>query len=195
VDFARFPVEHGDARLLDDAAHFASLVGFEIVVAKNGDGWNAHGGVLSRQDVRLVGVAMVRQVPSQQQEIGCLGDLGEHRLKGALGGSGAVQVSHGRDADRVVRHAALSLSRRCEIRMGRALLYTVRLTISVIERMSASESPATWRRLRGFLIGSAHDVELRSMVASRGSRGRSSSRARLAVCSAATPTSFACRTA
>jgi hypothetical protein len=41
-----------------------------------------------------------------------------------------VQVSYGRDTDRVVRHAALSLSRRCEIRMGRAPLYTVRLTIS-----------------------------------------------------------------
>ena len=75
-DFAGFTVEDFDARGFENVRDLGLVAGFEVVIAEDGDDGNFYRrGQLFGQHRRLIDVAVVGQVPGEEQDVGRLVDL------------------------------------------------------------------------------------------------------------------------
>ena len=102
LHLAGVAVEHRHAGRFEDVAHLVLFARLEIVVAQHADHRDVDRAQLPRQDLRLLGQAVIGQVAAQQQHVRRLGRLGQQRLQLALHRLGAMQVGQGADAHHAV---------------------------------------------------------------------------------------------
>ena len=96
-DAARFEgvaVQHLRPGLRENLADLGGFVRLEIVIAEHGHDRDMHLRQFVGEDSGFLREAGVREISSQQEQVGRFRGLGEERMEGTSGSLGAVQVSH-----------------------------------------------------------------------------------------------------
>jgi hypothetical protein len=92
-------VEHMDARVAEDPGHLRHLGGLVVVVAEHGDRGNGPGRERPPERLRILGLAGVREIAAEGQDVRLLDHVGKERAEGWPGpGASEVQVGQRRDA-------------------------------------------------------------------------------------------------
>jgi Uncharacterised nucleotidyltransferase len=97
-------IEDRDSPVLEHADDLISPARVPVVIPEHGDDWDREAAACASEHGSLVGLAVRRQVPGEQNEIGFAGDPPEGRLDFLAALGRAVDVSRGRDRDRCSFH-------------------------------------------------------------------------------------------
>src|SRR3989442_933729 len=105
VHLTHFAVKDDHAGIRENSTDFLGLARFDVVVAEHGRDRHANPGQFFREDARFLRQPVVGEIPRNQHDVRGLGESGKKRLKCALRGPGAMQITQRGHTNNVPSHA------------------------------------------------------------------------------------------